>query len=47
MVRCVLSLLKPSELLAVENASAFFTAKIIELLGLYPMHSPVVNDVMW
>ena len=39
MVDCVLSQLKLSELniLAVEKASAFSTAKKVELLGLYPI----------
>ena len=40
MVGCVLSQLKPSELytfLAVEKASAFSTAKNVELLVLYPI----------
>ena len=39
MIGCVLSQLKPSELyiLSCASASAFFTAKNIELLGLYPI----------
>ena len=46
MVGCVLSQLKPSEIyiLAVEkaSASAFSTAKNVELLGLYPIHNHAV-----
>ena len=39
MVGCVLSQLKPSELyiLSCKKASALFTAKNVELLGIYPI----------
>ena len=36
MVECVLSPLKRSEILSCGKASAFSTAKNVELLGLYP-----------
>ena len=41
MVGCVLSQLKPSELyiLSFEKASAFFKAKNVELLGVYPIQN--------
>ena len=41
MSGCVLSQLNPrsSTFLAVEKASAFFTAKNVDLLGLYPIQN--------
>ena len=41
MIGCVFSQLKPSELtfLALKKASAFFKAKNVEFLGLYPIRS--------
>ena len=47
MVGCVLSQLKPSELyfLRCGSASAFFTAKNVELLGLHPIQS--VHALFW